>query len=987
MRTHAALPQMLHISVVCPPHRPQGAGVFLCLLYVPRAPTLMKKTSKPDLQTLVDTLKVFNNVKESESSWAAINTNITLLSDLVQTRQDAVAVLDTLHPLVQSAMLSDRSRLSGSALHLLRTCAERGANMNNYTYFLPPLFKLVNRPSKVFSQRAEEVLVLLCKLINIDRHAMLFKDMFRSANKLVRLAVIKVVKHSSHPDLKGLVERAQTDASAEVRSEAKSHYSPLKKAARTADSSVPPMPVRSGGAGESRPAVPPKEPETCWSKELGCVQGPGFAEKAPAEQRPRAPSSAGVVRLGGLSRLHATRKRGISAGTVPLQGRTAQDGDNLTPNTLSRYLKNYQKSVLNKEAEASLLHKIKKREEIMKEFTSYAAPSSAQKPSVESFSGTPLGSSSTCVVSPSLRASVSRLLGEKGCASDGCSVPPGPSGAAAQKRQQGLAYDNPGLKLLQDFIWVSHADEAASPAEPVPPPHPSPASCGLRRDPPTESSAASSASAGLFTTDIQTLIDGKAGGTPSHGPGSTMERSESFVGFLLKTGDKLSEMPDAAAESLPADTPGEQHSCLEASTVEGADAVGECAESLECKDSGDAAEADVSFASTCADQPACEDGAGNASFQTMPRAEEDRTGPADEDCAAQSTESKQSGCSNHDTTAYEDMPSLDMSEQLSCDISRLSLHERDADKTVVLEQCVSTNGHANTSGMALEENLCDVADKFALHTHDTVCMDGAEGTFPCSSGLLLEISMMENAGSSTEFTEIDSVIFANKKTMARKKDLVMACVAVLAVFLRNLKRMVCTTASTLPRAKSLLLIAHPDDESMFFAPTLLHLHKKATILCLSSGGYYGEGAARQREMRRLCAYLGVKAVILGFEDNGDWSPVAINAVLEALHRLCRFKYIYTFDSRGVSGHKNHVACHAGAKAFSAKTKVPVFYLKSTGLFSKYCFDLGLSKVAAYTSINEMLQPLRMMLFHRSQLTWYRWVYILVSNYMQYNDYI
>lgn len=219
-----------------------------------------------------------------------------------------------------------------------------------------------------------------------------------------------------------------------------------------------------------------------------------------------------------------------------------------------------------------------------------------------------------------------------------------------------------------------------------------------------------------------------------------------------------------------------------------------------------------------------------------------------------------------------------------------------------------------------------------------------------------------------------------------KKSLVLTCAAVLVLFLRIVKRMKCT-AGPLPRAKSLLLIAHPDDESMFFAPTLLHLRGKVVILCLSNGGYYGKSTTRINEMKSLCAYLNVKTTILRFQDNGSWSPAIISIILETFYRMYKFRYIYTFDDRGVSGHKNHIACYMGAKTFAEKTNTPVFYLRSKSIVSKYCFDLGVSKTSAYTNMVEMFLPVRMMLFHRSQLTWYRFVYIFASNYMQYNDYL
>lgn len=219
-----------------------------------------------------------------------------------------------------------------------------------------------------------------------------------------------------------------------------------------------------------------------------------------------------------------------------------------------------------------------------------------------------------------------------------------------------------------------------------------------------------------------------------------------------------------------------------------------------------------------------------------------------------------------------------------------------------------------------------------------------------------------------------------------RKSLALACAAVLVLFLRSVKRMK-HTARPLPRAKSLLLIAHPDDESMFFAPTLLHLRGHVIILCLSNGGYYGKGTTRISEMKSLCAYLNVKTAILEFRDNGNWSPEIISVILEVFQRMYRFRYIYTFDDKGVSGHKNHIACHMGAKIFSKKTNTPAFYLRSKNLVSKYCFDLCVSKTAAYINLAEILLPLRMMLFHRSQLTWYRFIYIFASSYMQYNDYL
>jgi N-acetylglucosaminylphosphatidylinositol deacetylase len=64
-----------------------------------------------------------------------------------------------------------------------------------------------------------------------------------------------------------------------------------------------------------------------------------------------------------------------------------------------------------------------------------------------------------------------------------------------------------------------------------------------------------------------------------------------------------------------------------------------------------------------------------------------------------------------------------------------------------------------------------------------------------------------------------------------------------------------------------LLIAHPDDEAMFFAPTVLALTRPelgnhVKILCLSTGNADGLGDTRRRELAKSGRLLG-----LGSEDD------------------------------------------------------------------------------------------------------------------------
>ena len=78
---------------------------------------------------------------------------------------------------------------------------------------------------------------------------------------------------------------------------------------------------------------------------------------------------------------------------------------------------------------------------------------------------------------------------------------------------------------------------------------------------------------------------------------------------------------------------------------------------------------------------------------------------------------------------------------------------------------------------------------------------------------------------------------------------------------------------------TLLVIAHPDDESMFFAPTILQCTSikghRLVLLCLSIGGivvslfghcsvctigdYYGKGEERKEELLAACNVLGISS--------------------------------------------------------------------------------------------------------------------------------
>ncbi|GBF89810.1 hypothetical protein Rsub_02514 [Raphidocelis subcapitata] len=143
-------------------------------------------------------------------------------------------------------------------------------------------------------------------------------------------------------------------------------------------------------------------------------------------------------------------------------------------------------------------------------------------------------------------------------------------------------------------------------------------------------------------------------------------------------------------------------------------------------------------------------------------------------------------------------------------------------------------------------------------------------------------------------------------------------------------------------ARLLLVTAHPDDEAMFFAPSLAHFAargREVSLLCLSNGDADGLGRVREKELLAACRLLGIPPERVAVADDPslrdglatEWPAPAVAARLEAALRArpCGEaqiradpgpkprrkprRQVLTFDARGVSGHANHIATHRGVR--------------------------------------------------------------------------
>ncbi|KIK96636.1 hypothetical protein PAXRUDRAFT_825733 [Paxillus rubicundulus Ve08.2h10] len=230
-------------------------------------------------------------------------------------------------------------------------------------------------------------------------------------------------------------------------------------------------------------------------------------------------------------------------------------------------------------------------------------------------------------------------------------------------------------------------------------------------------------------------------------------------------------------------------------------------------------------------------------------------------------------------------------------------------------------------------------------------------------------------------------------------------------------------------SRILLLTAHPDDECFFFAPTILALGKDPTrpeiySLTLSTGNAEGLGETRKGELSRSLDLMGIdrnKRWVIDhpmLQDNMSlqWDASVIAAVIAPYVVKNNITTILTFDTRGISSHPNHYSLPYGAWCLvdtlrsTAPESVPrVFSLVTVPTLQKYTGALSSLVIrlngalewalAHLTQVNtnrrviftsgfsEYFAAVRAILQHKSQLVWFRHLYMAFSSYMWVNEWV
>ncbi|XP_023012641.1 phosphatidylinositol glycan anchor biosynthesis class L [Leptinotarsa decemlineata] len=204
----------------------------------------------------------------------------------------------------------------------------------------------------------------------------------------------------------------------------------------------------------------------------------------------------------------------------------------------------------------------------------------------------------------------------------------------------------------------------------------------------------------------------------------------------------------------------------------------------------------------------------------------------------------------------------------------------------------------------------------------------------------------------------------------------------------------------------LFVTAHPDDECMFFGPTILHFTRKKDcivyLICLSTGKNYGMSSIRKKELYRSCEILGIDSSNIFIHDHTllpdamdvRWPTELISEIVSRYVESLNITTIITFDRYGVSYHNNHTSIYYAVANLILDRNLPkccgVYVLETTNVLRKYWLFLDIPLSFLFSRFRYMVGfddrdvIHKAMKRHKSQLMWFRRLYMYFSRYMLIN---
>ena len=202
--------------------------------------------------------------------------------------------------------------------------------------------------------------------------------------------------------------------------------------------------------------------------------------------------------------------------------------------------------------------------------------------------------------------------------------------------------------------------------------------------------------------------------------------------------------------------------------------------------------------------------------------------------------------------------------------------------------------------------------------------------------------------------------------------------------------------------KIVLIIAHPDDEVMFFSPAIFSLQKVVNVynfflICITKGEFDDLPQVREKELAASCSHLGIPKENIIQLNNNDfpdhpkklWNVNDLSEKIKSILDTLNIDTILTFGPGGVSGHINHKDTYA---AVMKNKQFQRLILYDVNIFRKYlsAFDalctclidgIILQKHVYISPPKSIYKAFKAMGCHKSQFVWFRKLYFLFSRYI------
>lgn len=166
------------------------------------------------------------------------------------------------------------------------------------------------------------------------------------------------------------------------------------------------------------------------------------------------------------------------------------------------------------------------------------------------------------------------------------------------------------------------------------------------------------------------------------------------------------------------------------------------------------------------------------------------------------------------------------------------------------------------------------------------------------------------------------------------------------------------------KVDTLIIVAHPDDELLFFSKYLLN-YQNILVLCMTNGG----NRVRLCEFTDIMKFIGCKYKIFNFKDSQyiEWDEKKVLKKINKFLKIKKWKKVITHNREGEYGHIQHKQLNKIIRnlklenIYTSNSEEPLVKMKNKLSNSEYEKKVGLankfykSQIFVFKNMNEYVR--------------------------------